>query len=292
MTKVLLNEFGGKGDMLGEKISFLERVDQRWDHLHGLLLHSSHLPPNAVIVLFGIALILFLSLLVSKKLQTPGDKTWLLSFSFIVFSAIFYLLFSQKLKIWYTLGLSVPIAIFFGGFLNYLFENRLKLLKPLPIILLILLVYYSIKSQTDYITAVAFKPSNDRSSMQNELAALDWIYQNAEGEGFKVYSYLPSVYDFPYNHLFWWYGNDKYGYQPFETAYLPNQPEYIADVDQLWVNKRDMGANNLIFLVIEEDFDMPVRTEAWMGNFSKLCQIKEVDFPWHAKVKMMTSCSK
>jgi len=55
------------------------------------------------------------------------------------------------------------------------------------------------------------------------------VYQQADGQGFNLYSYIPSVYDYPNQHVFWWYGTKKYGYQPADVSYLPNQPEYIKD---------------------------------------------------------------
>ncbi|OIN92583.1 hypothetical protein AUJ42_00285 [Candidatus Collierbacteria bacterium CG1_02_44_10] len=293
MTKILLGEFFGQGTMLGEKITFAEKLTQRWEHFQLLILRSTHLPPNYVPYLYTVSLALFLYIIIAaKKSKFKEIKIWSLSFWFILFSAVFYLLFPQKLKEWYTLGLSVPIVLFFGCFLNYLWERKAHIFKFFVGLLVGMLIYYSLKSQWDYTRDVAWKPSDDRSNLQNEIAALDWVYQNAEGNGFKVYSYLPSVYDFPYNHLFWWYGNQKYGYEPIETAYLPDQPEYIRDVDKIWTNKRDLGSKNLTFLIIEEDMDMPIRMQAWLGNFSKLCLLKEQVFFWHASVRLLVPCPK
>lgn len=290
MTKVLLSEFTGKGDMLGEKINMSERLTQRWEHLNLLVLRSSHLPPNWVPYIYLSGLILLISLM-ALRVKKVSLKTWSMSFFFILFSAIFYLLFPQKLKIWYTLGLSIPLVIFLSSVLNYLLISKFKILKILAVFLVYSTIYYAVKSQTDYTRDVALKPSDDRSNMRNEMAAVDWVYENAQGQGFKVFSYLPSVYDFPYNHLFWWYGNQKYGYQPSETAYLPGQPEYIRDVDKLWTNKKSANSD-MTFLIIEKDVDMPSRTEAWLGNFSKLCTVKETTFAWGTEVKLMTSCKK
>ncbi len=297
MTKILINEIIGRGGMLGEKINFSERLIQRKEHLLDLIQHSSHLPPNTILGLFILALIVYIishsrSNRASKKNNTNSNylDIWTLSFFFILFSAIFYLLFPQKLKIWYTLGFSIPLAIFIGSFFNYLFERKLFIFKLMAIGLLIMTVFYSLKSQVDYTRDVASKVSDDRSNMKNELSAIDWVYENAAGRGFNVYSYLPSVYDFPYNHLFWWYGSSKYGYEPAETAYLPGQPEYIRDVDKLWTKKKPVDLEYPItFLIIEEDFDMPERTEAWLGNFAHLCIVKKEVFPWHAQVRMLTS---
>lgn len=292
MTKVLLAEFAGKGDMLGEKMILAERLSQRWDHLHTLLLRSSHLPPNTVIQLYTLCFIGFIYLIIKKKIHIEANRDWLLSFSFVVFSAIFYLLFPQKLKNWYTLGLSIPLVIFLGSFLNFIYESKTKLLKVITVIILLSTVYYTIKSQTDYLRDVAFMSSNDPSNLQNEITDLNWVYKEANGQGFNLYSYIPSVYDYPNQHVFWWYGTKKYGYQPSDISYLPNQPEYIVKGDLAWTKKRPVSENQLTFLIIERDKEMPEREQAWHGNFSKLCLIKEEFFPWNAKVEMLSACNK
>lgn len=294
MSKLFIGEITGRGEMLGEKITLAERATQRWDHFRSLLFQSSHLPPNYLpyLLVAGLIVFIYIFLKIRNKARSTEFEIWSLSFYFIIFTAIFYLLFPQSLKIWYTLGLSVPIVIFFGSFLNYLNENKRILLKAIGIVVICLMVYYSVKSQVDYTRDVASKQSDDRSNMRNEIAALDWIYENADDSGFNVYSYLPSVYDYPYNHLFWWYGASRYGYHPNETAYLPGQPEYIRDVDKLWSKKRPVDEKNLTFLIIEKDVEFPSRTLAWLGNFSKLCTVKEYTFPWHTIVKMMSPCKK
>lgn len=292
MTRIFLDEFAGKGEMLGEKMSLAQRLPQRWDHLHSLIISSNHLPPTLVTLLFVLSLLFFLFNLRKQKPADYAVRVWSLSFFLVTFSAIFYLLFPQSLKSWYTLGLSVPLVIFLGGFLNYLSQSKSKLFHSVAITILVLTIGYSLRSQTEYLERVISSPSDDRSNLQNELTAIDWVYQNAAGSGFKVYSYLPSVYDFPYNHLFWWYGNRRYGYQPLETAYLPGQPEYIRDVDKLWLNQKALDSKNLTFLIIETDEEIPARTQDWLGHFADLCLLKEQLFPWRARVQMLAPCPK
>lgn len=290
MTKIFIKEFTGKGEMLGEKITFSDRLDQRWQYFVDMVRQSNHLPENILFFLFLVALLIFAIYLFKSK-NKPIQNTWLLSFGFILFSAIFYVLFPQKLKTWYVLGISVPLIIFLASFTNFILEKKNLYLKILALTLIASTFVFTIKAQVQYINDISSKPSNDRSSLNNELKAIDWVYTNAEGKGFKVYSYLPSVYDFPYHHLFWWYGTKTYKYQPFDTAYLPNQPEYIKNNDLLWKHKKPVE-NELTFLIIEDDSEMPTRTQEWLGNFSKLCLIKEEILPWHTKVKMMSQCPK
>lgn len=294
MTKVLLGEFTGtKTQMLGDKLVFSERLAQRWDHFHSLLLHSNHLPPNYLIVIYSLSLLVLVWYLVSTQKQKTAQtlkEVWVLPIYFVIFAGLFYLKFSQSLKIWYTLGLSVPLAIYFGSMLTYLWENPNVLSKLVCGYVLYLTVFYGLKSQLDYTRYVASKPSDDRSNLSNEIRAIDWVYKKAEGKGFKLYSYLPSVYDFPYNYIVWWYATPKYGYQPAETSYLPNQPEYIPNLNKVWKKKNLDITNDLTFLIIEEDLEIPARQHAWEGNFSKLCLQDETIFPWGTKVKQLSAC--
>ncbi len=289
MTKILLSEFTGKGEMLGSKISFLERINQRYDTALSLIGFSSHLPPVWVKSIFVLGLAI---LIISFLLKTVPGKLfsfYKLIFSFIVFAATFYILFPQTLKSWYTLGMSVAFVSVLSIAIFTLIKSNTKLLQFLGVYLLLMTCFYSAKSQLDYLNHVAFLPSDDRSNMRNELADINWVYGQAKGEGFNAYSYLPSVYDFPYHYLYWWYGTKQYGYQPADVAYLPNMPEYIKDNNLIWTKKKDLGVNNLTFLIIEKDHDHPDRESGWLGNFSKLCVLNETNFYWTARGKMLTA---
>jgi hypothetical protein len=293
MTKVLLAEFSGDGAMLGEKIAFGIRAAQRYSTGLGLVNFSSHLPPIWVRALFvlGIAILILSSWLktIPKKLHT----LYISVLSFIVFSSTFYLLFPQVLKSWYTLGLCVAFVIVLSIAIYTLAKSNFKILRFLGIFLFFATIYYSSKSQLDYLTHVAFMPTADRSNLRNELADINWVYQNAKGEGFNAYSYLPSVYDFPYHYLYWWYGTKQYGYQPADVAYLPGMPEYIKDNHLIWTKTKPLGENKLTFLIIEKDHDHPEWESAWLGNFSKLCVLEETKFAWTARARMLTTnCKK
>ncbi len=84
---------------------------------------------------------------------------------------------------------------------------------------------------------------------KNEIAAIDFVYKYADGKNFKVYTYLPSVYDYPYQYLFWWYGQKKYGYIPGEYVYSPNKPTYIPSQDKFQGRKDNFSG--LVFLIKE-----------------------------------------
>lgn len=291
MTKVFISEFTGQGEMLGEKIGFSEKLAQRSEHLIDIVRHTNHLPENLVFIFTALALVVVLYLLLSKKISKTSKELSVITVLFILFTVIFYLVFPQKLKIWYTLGFSIPVIFIDAIFLEFLIQSKNKIVKALSIIFISATIVFSLKAQNDYFKIMYRLSVNNPSNMQNEIAAVDWVYKEAVGQGFTLYSYLPSIYDFPYQHAFWWYGTQTYGYQPSDIAYLPNQPEYIPKGNVAWTKRRPSGENQLTFLIIEKDGELPVRAQAWLGNFSKRCLVKQHTFPWGTEVRMLMKCN-
>ena len=110
-------------------------------------------------------------------------------------------------------------------------------------------------------------PSDDPSLLKNELTAIDWVYQKSNGKGFYVYNYLPSVLDYPYQYLFWWYGRNKYDYLPCEFSSYPGSPKLFVPGNKYYENpKRE--CTNLRFLIIEPDKNIVVQNE-WLTSISQ-----------------------
>lgn len=117
-------------------------------------------------------------------------------------------------------------------------------------------------------------PSNDPSLYKNEIAAIDYIYKYANGQNFKAYAYLPSVIDYPYQYLIWWYGRKKYSYVPGEYAYSPNKPQYISNKAKFEGRKDDFSG--LVFLIKEPD-RIRMR-QAWENDFQDMKLIDKHKF--------------
>lgn len=121
------------------------------------------------------------------------------------------------------------------------------------------------------------KTSADPSILTNELAAVDWVYQEAQGQGFYVYSYLPSVYDYPYQYLFWWRGTKKYGYVPCEYSTFPNIPDFFIPGLKYYQSPQ-RSCTNLRFLIIEPDKNQNNR-QVWLNQVRKdTTLLKEATF--------------
>lgn len=184
-----------------------------------------------------------------------------------------------------TSHLSLLVLIFW--FLSWLWFGSNKgwqtwhtvYLPPLLFVSIILLLYALPRKIGGFLIPIIFvsqilyfksqylfylRPSKDPSLLRNELAAIDWVYQKSNNRGFYVYNYLPSVLDYPYQYLFWWYGREKYGYLPCEFASYPGSPKLFVPGRQYYENpKKECG--NLRFLIIEPDKNAVVQNE-WLTN--------------------------
>lgn len=290
MTKTLLAGLSGSSSILGEKLSFAAKIIQRKSVFLGILRDTNHIAFETLSIVLLVAFVVGIYYLVSSKSKVVKEPFWV-SLAFMFFAGIFYFVFPQQVKSWYVSGLSIPIIIYLSAVLANIFEENL--LAKLAVWAFILLSFYHVYlAHSEYLYKYALKSSDDPSSQMNELKAVDLVYAQADGKAFSVYSYLPSVYDFPYQYLFWWYGTKRYGYQPSDIAYLPGQPEYIKDSALFWTKKKEADKTSPTFLIIEKDADHVDRMNAWKGNFSKLCLIKETQVVERLSVVMFSSCAK
>lgn len=287
MTKTFVNELSGESQILGEKLMFGEAQINHFKSFIGYTNEIFALSAEVSILLIVIA-ILFL-IFRYKKLSKINKEFFLSSTIFIVFAFVFYSWYLHPLKGWYLLGIRVPMIFILGLFLTEVFN-----LKNIAFKILVLgFVIYSF-SMT-YMFQVTFVPkstdrSGDKSNLRNEIEAIDWVYQKANGAGFKAYNYIPSVYDFPYQYLYWWHGTKKYGYQPEVVTYLDNVPEYIKENDKFFTKKKPTGDDPLIFMIYEKDESVE-RLNAWLGSFTKYCGVEKQEFKWDATVELRKMCA-
>lgn len=75
---------------------------------------------------------------------------------------------------------------------------------------------------------------------RNQIAIIDYIYNDAKGKDFKYIVYTPAVNDYSYRYLFLWYGKKKYGYVPVQK----NQ--------------------TLFYVILEPDYELPFRLRDWL----------------------------
>lgn len=199
-----------------------------------------------------------------KRNQMTKDKVTLISSLLIFIPMIGLLPLKVDIMRWH-LNASLVAVIILVGFIISTLQKFSSLGKIIASILTISLLVFTLFNMKDYLKE-ALKGYNDQSVLRHEIAAIDYVYKSAQGKDFKVYTYLPSIIDYPYQYLFWWHGLKKYGYLPKEYSYAPNQPPYISQKERFdtGIHPQD---SQFIFLIKEPDQG---QRHLWENQFNKL----------------------
>ncbi|EKD90448.1 MAG: hypothetical protein ACD_31C00005G0074 [uncultured bacterium] len=219
-----------------------------------------------------LSLLIFFLILITqiRKKKIFDNKLVLISLIFILIPYIGYIFIPVTVNSWH-LGAVCTATIILLGFIIGELNNLKKFGTLTALSILVAVGYFSYLNLIDFVSNFS-KPNNDPSSFKNELVAIDYIYQSSGGKNFKVYTYLPSVIDYPYQYLIWWRGTRKYGYLPEDYAYLPNKPKYIGSKEK-FENTKDIESSELVFLVKEPD--RIKQRHLWENNFRDLTTVKK-----------------
>ncbi len=230
----------------GSGFNLAKRIQVIWDSFFSVL---SATLMNQKLLSWGV---LLLSIPVYKKYFSNRKKNIIVVVAslFILVPFIGYLIIPVTVNAWHLGAEAAASLILIAFILSGLWEINF-FGKLFSIILSILLIFYSISNITNYFFHDRGKPNIDPSLYKNEIAVIDYVYKKANGANFKVYIYLPSVYDYPYQYLFWWYGKKAFGYVPGEYRYLPDRPQYIPSQDKFEGIKTNF--TGLVFLIKEPD---------------------------------------
>jgi hypothetical protein len=174
---------------------------------------------------------------------------------------IIHLILPVNVMPWH-LGLWVVSTVFLAGYIMGEKDNFFS--TSLKTIFCIALLAVGIQSSS-LLSISDLKESNrDPSLFKNQIEIIDLIYEKAENKDFKVYTHIPSVYDYQYQYLFWWWGKNTYGYLPSEYAYAPHAPEYIKNKNN-FNESPSRDSSGLVFL-IKEKTDARLEN-LWLNQF-------------------------
>ena len=151
-----------------------------------------------------------------------------------------------------------------------------KLDKTVSLIISIMIIFLGLSNIVNFFINDFKKTNEDPSLYRNEIAAIDYVYQKAGDRNFKVYDYLPSIIDYPYQYLIWWYGLKKYGYLPADYAYAPNRTPYISNKESFSATSESLQNrqdSDLVFLIKEPNRNNT--RSGWEGNFIKMESIEK-----------------
>lgn len=278
MFNALIGHIGREGG----KIPFVPRLENISSSFYSLsvplLLNKKYL--TALLLLFSVPV--FARFMKKAK----KDVFVLIALMFILVPFIGYLFLPITVSPWHLGGEMIALIVICAFVLKELWGSNF-FGKVISFVLGFFILYFSFANIFRFFLIDSKKVNMDPSLLKNEIAAVDYVYQKAAGKNFKAYTYLPSVYDYPYQYLFWWYGQKRYGYLPLDYAYAPNKPNYIGGKESFSATEGSVKSrkdSNLVFLIKEPDRNYT--RSGWEGEFFKLKSLgKEMVGPIEVEIK-------
>jgi len=260
-TKAVINYFSNLGSHSTTYSGFSEVVISIFSEIRTAV--TPDLNNEVLSVIFAAFLIVGVSVVLFRRFKTDA-KLQLLLLCTVVFSFISIIgLWLIHYNVWYVLGL-LPV---WTALIGYLIDKSNRLFKwtILSIFLLSpLIVFY--RYQTQEIPALMAS----RQFLPIKEVAVQKVYEIADDQPFASYHYVPDIYDFSYQTLFFieaWRGKSL----PTEFSYEPGVPEYYQGKAELLdaVNNRnklnfvDTQQPSKIFFIVEKPYNDQFLREWW-----------------------------
>lgn len=139
----------------------------------------------------------------------------------------------------YLVGLPV-ILIFLSGLLLVTKPHRFSWLLNGIIVSLVII---NVQPLRIYSSLTQPQWEGDAAVYRNQVAVLDYIYEDAGGRPFNYIVYTPPVHDYTYQYLFKWYGIRQYKYIPsvdhVNLFYVIIEPDSQGHRIQEWLKIRE-----------------------------------------------------
>ena len=276
MTKLLLGIFNGSNNVLGNKLNLMEVMTTHIKVMRQYFEGQFILPQGWGLAIIGIATLLIVA---NKKYRKIG----LYFISFIVFAFGFYtIIYHHELKVWYLESLRVWYCFVIGIAL----VNINKYKKLLGIVLAILLLMNFWLTAVDQWQFTNQNKSDDPKNLANLEKNIDFVYSKIGNDGFEAYNYVPEVYDYPNQYLYWGYGIKKYGYMPNKVSYsLAEVPEYLRTQNEFYQSTKE-SKNGKIALI----YEVKNSYIGWLNQFKEYCTTEKWETEWSTTVEIREKC--
>jgi hypothetical protein len=285
MSKFFLSTFS-QNSILGDKEPLNDILISHYKSLAAIFEGQFILPYHWGYYLLIISfIIIFL-----KKSTRKFAFTFLM---FFLFTYIFYGVFYQHhLKDWYLqsyrVGYIFVVGLAFSTLYSFIFSINNKFFKLITFALLTFLItrnYYLVfldKYQVIQRTQVSDDPKNAK----NLINSVDWVMNISKGTKFEAYSYVPEVYDYPYQYLYWWRGKTKFNNYPSVVSYsLTDVPLYLNKPDK-FIPIAGGGKTDKIALVYERLSTY----KDWLNQFKGYCVVSKEEFPYRVTAEWREKC--
>ena len=166
----------------------------------------------------------------------------LLVYPLILF--MIYVLYPFQLWGWYVIGLFPIYFVLMGVLLDKL---KTSAIGNILTIVVLGFIFYNASSR---LTKLYAQPDDGGTAkIRGKVAAIDALYQDAQGKPFSAFVFTPVVLTDAYDYLFWWHGQRTYGYVP--------------------ANKKE----GVFYLLIEPDPSKPWSYNGWLETVIKIGDI-------------------
>ena len=219
------------------------------------MLSQATIPQNLIIGVF-IFFIVFLLYLRNKK-QEFSNRFIVLTLVLYISSFVFFS-FSRGWRDWQTVYLP---PLLFVSYILMLFSLPKRIGISLLAFTFVFQLAFFVQKYKSYQGT-----SKDPSILSNQQKIIDWIYSHGEDQGFSVYTYTNTFYDYPYQYLFWWYARPKYSYLPCEYSNFPLSHKELYVPGYQYYLKPDRGCGRLRFIIIESDTNGEANKD-WIDKF-------------------------
>lgn len=209
---------------------------------------QSYVPYDLLtIVFFGIFIYFFLN---------EKDATWKKFLLFLISLPVitFIIFFPLRNAIYghYLVDLNLIYIFLFA----YVFVKSYQIRNILFIVLYTVFLTSPVFIATIDAIKVSYNDYRDHGGV-NKIAgikeAIDYIYKDAQGKTFGLLAFSPAVYTDKFDYIIWWYGAEKYHYQP---------------------HKEKKG---LFYLLIEPDSAKPWSYKGWLETVVKTGTVMQTE---------------
>lgn len=214
-----------------------DKAANRWGNMQRLLTETFGQNILALVATGVVTLGLFFSLRQKNKDNESNEKNlakeflpWLIVS--VVFIFIFFMLYSDTVWDYYLAGLPVIyLSLVTTSFVLILgrMEQVMQRLVFVASLVVVIVFLFPFNRIPDWLGWDKNPWLGDASVFRNQLAIVDYIYQDAGDSELNTMVYTPPIYDYHYQYLFLWYGQKKYGRVPGHerqgNLYLIMEPE-------------------------------------------------------------------
>lgn len=206
--------------------------------------YQTSIPVLLPLILFFLILAYLL-----RREKRKEVKTFQYFLLILIGTTLFVLSFLRNHIFMYYLYQLNFVYIFLFGYILYasVIQKKKYITYAFACVLIVLSIYsinHGIKDFTN-----DYYDYGGSSKIKGKKEAVDFIYKDAQGKQFGLFTFAPGVFTYPYDYTAQWYGKNKYGYSP------------------------NTNKDGLFYLLIEEDKYIKQASKGWMETVIKTGEI-------------------